>query len=129
MTTPLRPPQDVYGQVPISHFDGADATYQTGTGLGTLTAQVFGGKSTDTFERTDLEFKKSMGFNVTLEMDNGLNLRLGHVTGKLTVKSTTLNTLVATLRATPFASVGNELDANDKTATFTGIGATWDQGE
>lgn len=127
--TTLRPPQDVYGQVSISHFDGLDATYQTGTGLGTVTAQVFGGKSSDTFERTDLEFKKSVGFNVTLEMDGGLTLRLGHVSGKLTVKSASLNTLVTTLRATPFASVGNELDPNSRTATFTGIGANWDQGE
>lgn len=127
--TTLRPPQDVYGQVPVSQFDGADATWQTSTGLGTVTAQVFGGKSKDTFERTDLELKKLVGVNATLEMDNGLSLRLGHVTGKLTVKSKTLGGLVTLLRTTPFASVGNQIDATDKTATFTGVGATWDEGE
>ena len=127
--TTLRPPQDVYGQVPVSHFDGADVNYQTSTGLGTVTAQVFGGKASSVVERTDLDLKKLVGFNVTLETDSGLTLRLGHATGKLTVKSATLGTLVSTLRATPFASVGNELDATDKTASFTGIGATWDQGE
>jgi hypothetical protein len=127
--TTLRPPLDVYGQVSISHFDGADVTYQTSTGLGTVTAQLFGGKSTDSFSRTDLEFKKSVGFNATLELDGGLTLRLGHVAGKLTVKSAALNGLVAVIRTTPFASVGDELDANNKAASFTGLGATWDQGD
>jgi hypothetical protein len=127
--TTLRPPQDVYGQVPVSHFDGADVNYQTSTGLGTVTAQLFGGKASSVVEHIGVDLKKLVGFNVTLETDNGLSLRLGHVTGKLTVKSATLGTLVATLRATPFASVGNEIDATDKTASFSGIGATWDQGD
>lgn len=127
--TTLRPSQDVYGQVPVSHFDGADATWQTSTGLGTLTAQVFGGQSKDKFNRTDLELKKLVGFNATLEFDNGLSLRVGHVTGKLTVKSASLNGLVATLRTTPFTSVANDLDPNSRTASFSGLGLTWDQGE
>lgn len=127
--TALRPPPDVYGQVPVSHFDGADVTWQTSTGLGTVTAQLFGGKSSDTFERNDLDLKKMVGFNTTLEMDNGLSLRLGHVTGKLTVKSSSLSGLVTLLRTTPFASVGNQIDATDKKATFTGVGATWDEGD
>lgn len=127
--TALRPVPDVYGQVSFSHFDGADATWQTSTGVGTVTAQVFGGKSSDTFERTDLDLKKLIGFNTTLEMDNGLSLRLGHVTGKLTVQSASLSGLVTLLRTTPFASVGNQIDATDKKATFTGVGATWDEGE
>lgn len=127
--TTVRPPHDVYAQVPVSHFDGADVTYQTATGLGTLTAQVFGGGSTDTINRTDIDLKKFLGFNVTLETDSGLSLRVGHMTGKLTVKSTQLNGLVAALRATPFKSVADQLDPNDKEAAFTGVGATWDQGE
>lgn len=127
--TTLRPPQDVYGQVPVSHFDGADVTYQTSTGLGTVTAQVFGGKASSVVEYIDVDLKKLVGFNATLETDGGLSLRIGHVSGKLTVKSATLNGLVAVLRTTPFASVGNEIDATDKTASFTGVGATWDQGD
>lgn len=127
--TTLRPPQDVYSQVPVSHFDGADASYQTNVGLGTLTLQAFGGKSGETYERVDVKLKSLYGVNATLETDSGLTLRFGHASGKLTVKSTSLATLVTTLRATPFASVGNELDATDKKASFTGVGLTWDQGE
>ncbi|MFN3305298.1 MAG: hypothetical protein ACK44A_16490 [Roseateles sp.] len=127
--TTLRPAPDVYGQVPVSHFDGADVSYQANLGVGTLTVQGFGGKSSDTVERTDVELKKLYGVNATLETDAGLTLRFGHASGKLTVKSASLATLVATLRATPFASVGNELDSNEKKASFTGVGLTWEEGE
>ncbi|HEY4083367.1 MAG TPA: hypothetical protein VGM81_21980 [Burkholderiaceae bacterium] len=123
----LRPPQDVYGQVPISHFDGADVIYQMPVGSTTLSAQVFGGKSSAVFEHTDLHFKNQVGFNLTAEFDNGLTLRLGHVQGKLTVDSATLGQLVTALRGTPFASVGDEIDATNKKASFDGIGASYDQ--
>ena len=123
----LRPPQDVYGQVPISHFDGADVIYQTTVGSATLSAQLFGGKSSAVFEHTDLHFKNQVGVNLTAELDNGLTLRLGHVQGKLTVDSASLAQLVGVLRSTPFASVGNEIDATNKKASFSGIGASYDQ--
>ncbi|TXI22436.1 MAG: hypothetical protein E6Q67_06220 [Roseateles sp.] len=126
--TTLRPPSDVYNQVPVNHFDGADVTYQIGTGLGTVTAQLFGGRAKDTYQRTDIELTKVVGFNTTLEMDGGLSLRLGYVTGDLTVKSASLNTLVNTLRATPFASVGNQMDPNKRKVSFTGLGLNWDEG-
>lgn len=127
--TALRPPKDVYDQVPVSHFDGADASYQLATSLGTLTGQVFGGKASDTSQRYKVDVKSLAGFNATLETDAGLTLRLGYAEGKLTVGNAALNGLVATLRATPFASVGNQLDPNDSKASFSGVGLTWDQGE
>lgn len=127
--TALRPPKDVYDQVPVSHFDGADASYQLSTSLGTLTGQVFGGKASDTSQRYTVDVKRLAGFNATLETDAGLTLRLGYAEGKLTVGNAALNGLVATLRATPFAAVGNQLDPNDSKGTFSGVGLTWDQGD
>lgn len=127
--TALRPPKDVYDQVPVSHFDGADASYQLATPVGTLTGQVFGGKASDTSQRYKVEVKSMAGFNATLETDAGLTLRLGYAEGKLTVGNAPLNSLVATLRATPFASVGDQLDPNNSKASFSGVGLTWDQGE
>ncbi|MDM4767599.1 hypothetical protein [Pelomonas sp. SE-A7] len=128
----LRPPHDVYGQVPISNFEGADVIYQTNTGLGSLSAQVFGGKAKSMVQRTKVEMKSLVGFNATLEMDNGVSLRIGRLQGKLTVHAATLNSLVAGLRSVPIpsvVSVGNQLDPNGKDASFTGLGLTWDQGE
>jgi hypothetical protein len=102
-------------------------TFQHAIGSTTFTAQVFGGKSSSTFEHTKLHFKNEVGFNLTAELDNGLTLRVGHVQGKLTVDSAALAQLVGVLRATPFASVGNEMDPTAKKASFSGIGASYDQ--
>ena len=124
----LRPPADVYGQVSFSHFDGADVGYQTSIGSASLTAQLFGGKSTANYTGTEIKYENMMGVNTSLELDGGITLRFGHVQGKLTVGSAALAGLVAVLRTTPFASVGNEMDATNKKATFTGFGAAYDSG-
>ena len=124
----LRTPIDVYGQVPFSHFDGADAIYQDTVGSTTLTAQVFGGKSDSVANGLPVHVKKEVGVNVTAEFDNGLTLRVGRVQGKLTVDSASVNGLLAILRQTPFASVADEMDADGKDASFTGVGIGYDQG-
>lgn len=124
----LRPPIDVYGQVPVSHFDGADLSWQTSVAGKALTLQVFGGKSSSYVEGTKVEIDTLVGFNAAIELIDGLSLRLGHATGKLTVNSGSLNELVGVLRRTPFAGVGDQLDPNDKRASFSGLGLTYDQG-
>ena len=125
----VRPPLDVYGQVPFSSFDGADVNFQTSTPVGTWSVQVFGGQGKTVVAGTDVDLKKAKGFNTTLEMDNGLSLRLGHVDGRLTAHTTTLAGLVATIRKTPFTSTADALDPTDKKASFTGVGINWDSGD
>ncbi len=124
----LRPPIDVYGQVPVSHFDGADASWQTSVAGKALTLQVIGGKSSSYVRDVKVEIDSLVGLNTTIELFDGLSVRLGHVTGKLTVRSSDINLLANGLRQTPFASVGNEIDPNDKRASFSGLGLTYDQG-
>ncbi|MCK9686107.1 hypothetical protein [Scleromatobacter humisilvae] len=124
----LRTPIDVYGQVPFSHFDGGDAIYQDTVGSTTLTAQLFGGKSDSVADGLPVHVKKEVGLNVTAEFDNGITLRVGRVQGKLTVDSASVNGLLAILRTTPFAGVADQMDADDKDASFTGVGAAYDQG-
>jgi len=125
----LRPPIDVYGQVPISHFDGGDITWQTSLAGRTLTLQALAGRSSSKVGRTKVEIDSMLGINATLELVDGLTLRLGHVTGKLSVGSASLDQLVGVLRQTPFASVGDQLDAHDKRASFSGVGLNYDQGD
>lgn len=124
----LRPPIDVYGQVPVSHFDGADASWQTSLAGKALTLQIFGGRSSSHVEHTKVEIDALVGVNASIELLDGLSLRLGHATGKLTVNSGPLNDLVGVLRRTPFAGVGAQLDPNDKRASFSGVGLSYDQG-
>ncbi|MEJ6007882.1 porin [Paucibacter sp. AS339] len=127
----LRPPQDVYGQVPVSHFDGGDVNYQASMGSATLNFQLYGGKSTSVFEGVDVKMESLVGFSASAEFDGGITLRAGHVEGKLTVDSPTLSGFVGLLRKLPVPgalAVGDQMDATKKKATFTGFGITVDQG-
>jgi hypothetical protein len=121
----VRPPLDVYGQVSFSHFDGADAIYQTSLGSTTLTGQVFYGE-TNTPAPVRIHSHQQMGLNLTAEFDNGITLRLGRAQGKITVDSTSLDGLIGILSQTPFASVGDELSVTKKSASFTGAGISYD---
>jgi Gram-negative porin len=123
----LRPPVDVYGQVVISNFDGADALLQHTLGGVTLNAQVIAGNSEAYFETTRLEVKKLAGINVTAEFDAGFTLRVGHAQGKLTLHNAELNGLVGILATTPFAALGQAMSGNDKDASFSGVGFTMDR--
>lgn len=125
----LRPPIDVYGQVPVSHFDGVDVNWSTQVAGKSVSLQVFGGESSSYVRQTKLELKKMVGVNATVELADGLNLRVGHAQGKLTAHSATVSSLVGALRQTPFASVGNEIDPTDKDASFSGVGLSYDEGQ
>ncbi|MFY7864955.1 porin [Roseateles sp.] len=131
----LRPPQDVYGQVPVSHFDGGDISYQASLGSSTLNFQLYGGKSSSVFEGVDVKMDNLVGFSASAELDGGITLRAGHVQGKLTVDSSSLKQLIGILRLVDgrvpgagIAGVADQMDATKKKATFTGFGVTWDAG-
>ncbi|PTT87527.1 hypothetical protein DBR42_11445 [Pelomonas sp. HMWF004] len=124
----LRPPIDVYNQVSFSRHDGVDVTYQTSLGSSTLTLSALTGSTSGEFARLDSDFKRMVGFNATLETDNGLTFRLGHVQGRFTVNSNNLNGLVAALRRTPYTALADQMEIKDKYAAFSGIGVSYDQG-
>jgi Gram-negative porin len=127
----LRPPIDVYGQVPISRFDGVDALYQTSLGSATVSLQVLAGAATAHVVRTKAKQKEALGFNATAEFDGGITLRLGHIQGKLSIYSDGLSSLTDGLQAVPLASVssvGDQLSAKSKDVSFTGIGLAVDRG-
>ncbi|MET0211345.1 MAG: porin [Burkholderiaceae bacterium] len=125
----LRPPIDVYGQVTFSHFDGADVNWTTTIAGKTVTLQALGGASESHVRNIKLKLKDQVGFNATAELADGLTVRVGHMMGKVTVEQPSVNALVGVLRQTPFAAVGNELIADGKDATFSGIGLNYDEGQ
>lgn len=125
----VRPPSDVYNQVAsFSYFDGADATYQTNVGSATLTGTLLAGSSSTKVTRTPVKLRNIVGVNFTAELDNGISLRFGHVNTRITVESSDLIGLVAALSTTPWASVGQQLSGDNKKASFTGVGASYDNG-
>jgi hypothetical protein len=121
--TMLRPPGEMYTQVPMNSIDGADATWQQSFGDTTLTAQVALGTS-----RTDIS-----AFSLVAE-HGPLTLRLGRVDGRLTVRdATSFNGLLAGLNATgagyglpTLAPLSEALNVIDKKASFTSAGMALD---
>ena len=127
----LRTPQDVYGQIGFSHFDGADAIYQASVGSTTLTGQVFYGDTNATNDGTPVHVRNQIGLNLTAEFDGGITLRVGRVQGKLSLDSSALDGLVTILKSVPvagFSEAGNQFSVHDKDASFTGVGIAFDHG-
>jgi hypothetical protein len=123
----VRPPIDVYGQVPVSNFDGADVIYQSPLWGANFSAQIFGGKAKASYGRTPVELNKLLGLNITAEFDGGISLRMGHFQSKLTFAPEGLKPLLAVLANSPFAAVGAQMDPTNKDTSFTGLGLTVDR--
>lgn len=147
----VRPNLDVYGQVPVSSFEGIDVNYQLNAGPATVNATVYGGSSraefssarkksgeptqpgvVTTLDPSEFKLKNLVGVNLTSEFDNGLTLRFGHSQGKISLNSQSVDLLLAATASGPGAAlrpVINDtvvIDQND--VSFTGVGATYDAG-
>ena len=98
----VRPPLDVYGQVPVSNFEGLDGTYQMSLGSLTLSSTLFYGNAKAKYALTDpkqydpttVEIKHQLGLNILGELDNGVTFRFGRTKGKLSLSSPTSAALI-----------------------------------
>lgn len=149
----VRPQLEVYGQVPVSQFEGADIAYQFNVGDTTLTSTLWAGDSHTKYTSalnkaaSTLDVKKTIGLNLNADFGNGFTLRVGHTRGEINVKNdsgTDLKNGVATLqgRLAPFLGIpeiaaSSEslngvyalVNPDDDKATFSGIGLTYDVDE
>ena len=152
--TTVRPNIDVYGQVPVSQFEGADASYQWNLGETTLTATLWGGDSKSDFTGVvnqsplpngpvNVDIKHQVGLNLLADAGNGWSFRVGHSQGKLSLASDSgtalasgASNLAAQLAAlgapaAPIVSGLNGVNAlvnpNGVNASFTGVGVAYDQ--
>lgn len=155
--TTVRPPLDVYGQVPVSSVDGGDISYQTNVQSATLTATLWGGQTKAKYatglrnagadiDPVLVKLRNQIGLNLQAEFDGGYTLRLGHMQGKLTVDSPLINQLLARLplvgpgvalqtgsqvlgaQAGALATgAGNAITTKGADASFTGLGASLDR--
>lgn len=91
--TTVRPNIDVYGQVPVSQFQGADASYQMNIGSSTVTTTLWAGDSKAQFNSasvkapTEVLIQGQIGLNIQAELSEGWSMRLGRSQGKLTLNS------------------------------------------
>lgn len=146
----VRPPLEVYGQVPVSNFNGMDVTYQKDIGTTTVSATVFAGPSRAYVANSKVKLDNNYGLNTSAQFDNGLTLRFGYAQSKLSIESAKLDPLISGLdqlaaagsaggplaglfgftgqSATAITDFSDQLNVNKKRASFIGVGASWDHG-
>jgi hypothetical protein len=134
----VRPPLEVYGQVPISHFTGADVTYKADIGSTTLTGTLFAGPASADYEVSKVKLNNQFGFNTTAEIGGNLTLRLGYAKSKLSLDSSRLPAVAAAYRGlAPYAAAvgssaaaynyfADQIATQNASSSFIGLGATWD---
>jgi hypothetical protein len=135
LNTFVRPPQEMYSQVPMNNIDGIDATWQHAFGDTSVTAQISAGRSkADLAGGLTVKMKSLLVLNLIAEY-GPFTARVGRADGKLTVTgSATLDSLLTSLRTAgtgyrlpALNDLADQLVANEKKASFTsaGLGMDW----
>ena len=131
--TMLRPPSELYSQVPFNSVDGADITWRRDYGNTSITTQLAVGQIKTPVMNFHARGKDIRALNVVAE--NGpFTLRIGHARTKITVDDlASLNTLVGSLRAAgagyrlpQLTDLAGRIEAKDAKGTFNSIGLTAD---
>lgn len=137
--TMLRPPGEMYSQVPLNSIDGIDGTYQFSAGDTSVTTQLALGRTMATLatgpaSTVQVEGKSIVALNVVAE-HGPVTVRFGRAETRLTINdSPSLNTLMGSLRAAgsgyriaQLGALADALEVKDKKASFTsvGLGLDW----
>ena len=126
----LRPPVEMYSQVPFNSLDGVDAIYQYSLGDTTLTGQLAVGRA-EAPVAGDVTIKGKRMIAVNVLAENGpFTFRASRVQADISITgSPSLTTLLGGLRATgtgykfpQLNTLAAELDPTAKKASFTSLG-------
>jgi hypothetical protein len=130
----LRPPSEMYSQVPLNSVDGADLTWQHSYADTTITAQLALGRSkTSLSSGIDAELGRLRALTVTAE-HGPFTLRVGRTETRLTVDAPQFNSLVASLntagnnfKIAQLNDMARLVDNHKKKGSFTsaGLGMDW----
>ena len=124
----VRPPEDVYGLVPIFSSDGVDVSYKLEVGAITHTVLAGFGKS-DTKSSDGSVVKGRDEWTVSDTLEYGpLTLRAAYQTG--TVWISTLDAVFAGFRqfGAQGIAIADRYDPNGRKITFLALGGTYDPG-
>ncbi|THC43980.1 hypothetical protein [Massilia sp. Mn16-1_5] len=134
----LRPPVEMYSQVPFNSLDGIDLTYQHSFGDTTVTGQIaFGGAEAPLAGDLTARGKKMSALNIVAE-HGPFTARFGRVDATVSIygdgpSAVRLGTLLTglrsfgtALRAPQLTEMANQLDTNEKKASFTSVGLGMD---
>ncbi len=127
----IRPPVEVYGQIPFDSNDGVDMLYRRTVGPVDISAQIFWGKTDATLQgnqtlpAASIQTRKNLGANLTVTV-GPLSVRAGHNQSRFTSSSTQVNQLLATLTASGFVDLANRLAPSNVPFNFNDFGFTLD---
>ncbi|MES2257808.1 MAG: hypothetical protein V4724_04780 [Pseudomonadota bacterium] len=129
--TMMRPPVEVYGQMPLEGTDGADITYQHAFGDTNLTVQGFAGVASGKLFITvgsQTAKYRAPGYGFAVSAEHGpVTVRVAHLSASLTTHDIVpVNNLVNALSASGFAQLGRDIELVDKRVNFNGIGLNLD---
>jgi len=131
--TMLRPPSELYSQVPFNSVDGADITWRHDFGDTSLTTQLAAGTTKTPVSSFHARGRNILALNLVAE-HGPFTLRAGHARVKVTIDDMpSLNTLVGSLRAAgagyrmpQLASLASEIQADGDKGTFNSLGLAMD---
>lgn len=123
----LRLPDEVYSQVQLSNYEGADVVYTLPLSYGSVTFQVAAGqaKNRDYFAYDDLfsiDYGKLFGANVSLATNDYGTFRVGYVEADI---STTIDGVVNAFGTPTYLQL---LELKKDKGKFTSIGYQYDNG-
>jgi hypothetical protein len=121
----IRPPVEVYGQVPLDSVDGLDVLYTGNAGPVSFNGQAFFGKTNLSLSAADVSVKDFWGVNASASV-GPLTFRAARTESKLSLVSAQADGLIAAVRQAGFASLADDLASVDKKSTFTAFGAVLD---
>jgi hypothetical protein len=140
--TMMRPPQEMYAQVPYDNVDGAALSYRTALGDTSVTAQLVAGSAKQALAvagatpgtHTVLRVHGSKSVNVVAEKGPA-TLRFSYTRARLTADNSPIDTLTSALDAAGAAyrmpqlnALADDLAANGKQASFASAGIVVDHG-
>ncbi|MEE9424952.1 MAG: hypothetical protein V3V18_08215 [Methylococcales bacterium] len=122
----VRPPIEVYNQVPITNYDGGDITYSNSIFDWDYSLQMFYGQR-NIDEKNHLKLRDILGLNGTIGNEY-VTLRAGYANTGMTVSigDPRMSGLLSQLRSTGFDYAADELDANDENGDFYEVGFSLD---
>jgi hypothetical protein len=121
----VRPPIEVYGQIPFDSEDGGDVLYRKSVGPADISAQAFYGKNDLNFAGADIQTRKNWGVNANVTV-GPLSLRAGRSQSKFTSRSAAVTQLLTAVNAAGFTALANRLNPLNVPYTFTDFGLSFD---
>jgi hypothetical protein len=121
----IRPPIEVYGQIPFDSDDGGDILYRKTVGPVDISAQAFYGKTDLAPLGASVQSRRNLGANLNITL-GPLSVYAGRDQSAFTSTSASVSQLLAGVSAAGFPALANRLNTVNVPYTFTAFGFSLD---